>query len=36
MCGLDALARDTDQKWAVGKRAKNFKFMERQGISLTT
>ena len=30
------LARDTDQKWAVGKRATNFKFTERQGISLTT
>jgi len=30
------LARDTDQKWDVGKRATNFKFIERQGISLTT
>jgi len=30
------LARDTDHKWAVGKRTTNFKFIERQGISLTT
>jgi hypothetical protein len=30
------LARDTDHKWAVVKRATNFKFTERQGISLTT
>jgi hypothetical protein len=30
------LASDTDQKWAVGKRAINFKFIERQGIYLTT
>jgi hypothetical protein len=30
------LACDTDQNWAVGKRAKNFKFIERQGISVTT
>jgi len=29
------LVHDTDQKWAVGKRATNFKFIERQGISLT-
>jgi hypothetical protein len=30
------LARDKDHKWAVGKRATNFKFIERQSISLTT
>jgi len=30
------LARDTDRKWADRKRATNFKFVERQGISVTT
>ena len=30
------LAPDTDQKWAAGERATNFKFIERKDISLTT